>query len=93
MQAIVAEEGSPIGMLNAAFMMQHGLGYNNSDRHALAYDLLLRAARLEQYYGDGLVDAAALVYDGDRSVGIPMSTYHYLLSALTFGTSRIVLPP
>lgn len=78
MQAIVAEEGSPIGMLNAAFMLQRGLGYHDSDQHALAYDLLLRAARLEQYYGDGLVDAAALVYDGDRSVGTPTSPYHDL---------------
>lgn len=68
MQASVAEEGSPIGMLNLAFMLQHSLGYNASDRHALAYDLLLRAARLERYYGEGLVDAAALVYDGDRYV-------------------------
>ena len=66
MQASVAEEGSPIGMLNVAFMLQHGLGYNAADRHALAYDLLLRAARLERYYGDGLVDAAAIIYDGDR---------------------------
>lgn len=66
MQASVAEEGSPIGMLNVAFMLQHGLGYGAPDRHALAYDLLLRAARLERYYGDGLVDAAAIMYDGDR---------------------------
>ena len=65
-QASVAEEGSPIGMLNVAFMLQRGLGYSASDRHALAYDLLLRAARLEQYYGDGLVDAAAIIYDGER---------------------------
>ncbi|CAL5229959.1 g13388 [Coccomyxa viridis] len=70
MQASVAEEGSPIGMLNVAFMLQHGLGYGAPDRHALAYDLLLRAARLERYYGDGLVDAAAIMYDGDR-LGIP----------------------
>ena len=66
MQVTAAEEGSPIGMLNVAFMLQRGLGYTASDRHALAYDLLLRAARLERYYGDGLVDAAAIIYDGDR---------------------------
>ena len=66
MQASVAEEGSPIGMLNVAFMLQRGLGYSAPDRHALAYDLLLRAARLERYYGDGLVDAAAIIYNGDR---------------------------
>lgn len=69
-QSCAAEEGAAIGMLNAAFMLRHGSGYNGSDRHALAFKLLLRAAHLEQYYGDGLVDAAAYVYDGDR-FGIP----------------------
>ena len=75
MQATVAEEGSPIGMLNVAFMLQHGLGYSASDRHALAYDLLLRAARLERYYGDGLVDAAAIIYDGDRYACLAMTLH------------------
>lgn len=68
MQASVAEEGSPVGMLNVAFMLQRGLGYSAFDRHTLAYDLLLRAACLERYYGDGLVDAAAIMYDGERYV-------------------------
>ena len=65
MQSSAAEEGSPVGMLNVAFMLQRGMGYSGPDRYALAYDLNLRAARLE-HYADGLVDAAALVYDGDR---------------------------
>ena len=65
MQSSAAEEGSPVGMLNVAFMLQRGMGYSGPDRYALAYDLNLRAARLE-HYADGLVDAAALVYYGDR---------------------------
>ncbi len=65
MHSSAAEEGSPVGMLNVAFMLQRGMGYSGPDRYALAYDLNLRAARLE-HYADGLVDAAALVYDGDR---------------------------
>ena len=65
LQTSTAEEGSPVGMLNVAFMLQRGMGYSGPDRFALAYNLNLRAARLE-HYADGLVDAAALVYDGDR---------------------------
>ena len=75
MQVNAAEEGSPIAMLNIAFMLQHGLGYSASDRHVLAYDLLLRAARLEQYYGDGLVDAAAIIYDGNRYACLALSLH------------------
>ena len=70
MQSSAAEEGSPVGMLNVAFMLQRGMGYSGPDRYALAYDLNLRAARLE-HYADGLVDAAALVYDGDRCIPWP----------------------
>jgi hypothetical protein len=63
---MAAEQGSTLGMHNAAFMLQKGLGYDGQDRHALAYELLLRAADAEPLYGDGLVDAALLLFNGDR---------------------------
>ena len=42
MQASVAEEGSPVGMLNLAFMLQHSLGYNASDRHTPDFCMLMQ---------------------------------------------------
>lgn len=66
MLVAAAEQGSAIAMHNAAFLLQRGHGYNGSDAPALALELLLRSAAIEHQYGDGLVDAANLLLQGDR---------------------------
>ena len=66
MLAMAAEQGSPIAMHNAAFLLRRGRGYGGADANAMALGLLLRAGAIEHQYGDGLVDAAELVFHGDR---------------------------
>lgn len=68
MLGAAAEQGSAIAMHNAAFLLRRGRGYSGADSHALALELLLRAAAIEHQYGDGLIDAADLVFYGGRSV-------------------------
>lgn len=42
MQASVVEEGSLVGMLDLAFMLQHSLGYNASGRHTPGFCMLMQ---------------------------------------------------